>query len=69
MIDYRRLYVSLYSRAGPYLLGSLAAYWTIKLQENKYKFSKVNIMKIVVKETKGIFEYFIGNFLKVSRNL
>ncbi|XKL64040.1 hypothetical protein PGB90_004126 [Kerria lacca] len=38
-LEFQKLYIALYSRAGPYLVGFMTAYLTIKLQENKFKFS------------------------------
>ncbi|XP_065216089.1 nose resistant to fluoxetine protein 6-like [Planococcus citri] len=38
-IEFKELYAALYSRAGPYLVGFLTGYITIKLQEKKYTFT------------------------------
>lgn len=40
--EFEQVYVALYSRAGPYLVGFLSAYVTIKLQERKFQFSLVS---------------------------
>lgn len=42
-IEFKGLYTALYARAGPYLVGFLTGYLTIKLQEIKFKFSTVSM--------------------------